>query len=177
VGFATVAPMRGVIAALLLLANAGCSTGSYRATWAPVDSDGHALRDAQGRTLILRGANVKQAGLFDVTFSDGRAPREDVPPFDAADLALFRASGFNVIRLPINWSALEPQPGQYQAAYLELVAAFVDQVRGQGIYVLLDPRFSCDGAAVNPTHVDGERRVYTVPCGGAGGHTLLIAGS
>jgi endoglycosylceramidase len=96
------------------------------------------LRDADGRSLVLRGFNAKQSGIFDVSFSDGRAPREDVPTFDAADAALIRGHGFNVIRLPINWSAVEPQPGQYQADYLDKVAAFVDICRAASIYVLLD---------------------------------------
>jgi endoglycosylceramidase len=124
-----------IIAAACL--TVGCS-GKYAATYAPVDSDGHMLRDEEGRSLVLRGFNAKQAGIFDVSFSDGRAPREDVPPFDADDAALIRSHGFNVIRLPINWSAIEPQPQQYQSAYLDKVAAFVAICRAASLYVLLD---------------------------------------
>jgi endoglycosylceramidase len=119
-----------------------CSTASpappYQATFAPVDSDGHVLRDARGRTVILRGFNVKADPIFDVTFDDGTPPRETIPPLDASDLALIRQNGFNVLRLPVNWSAFEPQQGQYQTAYLDRIAQFLDVVRPFGIYVLLD---------------------------------------
>jgi Cellulase (glycosyl hydrolase family 5) len=67
------------------------------------------MRDREGRSLVLRGVNAKQPGIFDVTFSDGREARYEVPSFDADDAAYIRKSGFNVVRLPINWSAIEPQ--------------------------------------------------------------------
>jgi len=110
----------------------------YQATFAPVDSDGHVLRDARGRTLTLRGFNVKVDPIFDVTFDDGTPPRETIPPLDATDLALIRQNGFNVLRLPVNWSAFEPIRGQYQTTYLDRVAQFLDVVRPFGLYVLLD---------------------------------------
>jgi endoglycosylceramidase len=121
-----------------VLAIAACSTEHYQARFGPIDSDGQSLRDRDGRSIVLRGANAKQPGVFDVTFSDGRAPREVVPPFDASDAAMIRASGYNVIRLPINWSAIEPQPKQYDSAYLDRVQAVIDLCRAQSIYVLLD---------------------------------------
>jgi hypothetical protein len=104
----------------------------------PVDSDGHVLRDAQGRTLILRGYNVKLNGLFDVTPDNGQPVRETIPPLGDADFALMQKSGVNVLRLPINWSAIEPQKGQFPPSYLDAVAAFLDKVRPYGIYVFLD---------------------------------------
>jgi endoglycosylceramidase len=110
----------------------------YQPTFAPVDSDGHVLRDARGRTLTLRGFNVKVDPIFDVTFADGTPPRETIPPLDASDLTLIKQNGFNVLRLPVDWSAFEPTQGQYQTAYLDRIARFLDLVRPFGIYVLLD---------------------------------------
>jgi endoglycosylceramidase len=125
------------------LATAACSSKEaapkpYQPTFGPVDSDGRVLRDERGRALLLRGANARVAGVFDVTFSDGREPRELIPSMDANDVVAMRAAGFTMIRLPINWSALEPVEGQYDAAYLDRIAAVVDLFRGSGIYVLLD---------------------------------------
>ena len=44
----------------------------------------------------------------------------------------------NVLRLPVSWSAFEPQQGQFQTAYLDAITAFLNEVRPYGFYVLLD---------------------------------------
>jgi endoglycosylceramidase len=49
-----------------------------------------------------------------------------------------RDLGFNLLRLPINWSALEPARGRYSSAYLKRIAAIVDLCGKRGISVLLD---------------------------------------
>ncbi len=113
-------------------------TAPYKPQFGPIDSDGKLLRDASGRALLLRGANARVAGVFDVTFSDGRAPRELIPTFDAGDVAAMRAAGFNMVRLPINWSGIEPIEGQYDQGYFDRVKATVELFRGSGIHVLLD---------------------------------------
>ncbi len=110
----------------------------YVARFHPLDSDGHVLRDAKGRTVILRGYNIKVNGLFDVTPDNGQPVRETIPPLDAVDLDLMQKSGVNVLRLPVNWSAFEPQRGQFVAAYLTAISSFLDVVRPYGFYVLLD---------------------------------------
>ena len=45
---------------------------------------GGRLLDAQDREVVLHGVNARIAGLFDVSFDDGRAPVEEVPAFDRA---------------------------------------------------------------------------------------------
>jgi hypothetical protein len=54
------------------------------------------------------------------------------------DFAQMRALGFNVVRLVLNWSQLEPTAGTYSATYLNRVAQVVGWARQQGIYVILD---------------------------------------
>lgn len=110
----------------------------YTPQFHPLDSDGHVLRDALGRTVILRGYNVKATGIFDVTPDNGDPVREAIPTLDDTDFALMQRSGVNVLRLPVNWSAFEPAQGNYQDAYLDAVAAFLDRVRPYGFFVLLD---------------------------------------
>jgi endoglycosylceramidase len=71
------------------------------------------------------------------------------------DLAQMRGLGFNFIRLPINWSQLEPTPGTYSAAYIDRIAQVVQWARQQGIYVLIDmhednySRFTPESAPVS----------------------------
>jgi endoglycosylceramidase len=104
----------------------------------PLHTDGSALRRADGKHVILRGVNARVAGVFDVTFDDGRQPLEPIPDFTAEDAAEARRLGFNVLRLPVNWSGLEPKSGEISTSYLDRVAAIVEVCRKAGIYVLLD---------------------------------------
>ena len=60
------------------------------------------------------------------------------PPLCHKDFAEMRALGFNVVRLALSWSLLEPQPGRYSTAYLDRIAQVVGWARDQGIYVILD---------------------------------------
>ncbi len=97
--------------------------------------------DAQGRVVVLHGVNARVRGLFDVDLGAGKKPRETVPVVDATDLARVRVVGFDVVRLPIHWSAIEPDdttPPTYVAAYLDAVAALVAAAKGAGVQVLLD---------------------------------------
>ena len=96
------------------------------------------LVDQRGREVTLRGVNARIAGVFDVAFDDGRLPLEPIPVFDDGDAAKMADLGFDLLRLPISWSGLEPEPGRYDAAYLARIATVVDLCRAHGILVLID---------------------------------------
>ncbi|HYY05512.1 MAG TPA: cellulase family glycosylhydrolase [Candidatus Limnocylindria bacterium] len=96
------------------------------------------LVDERRREVTLRGVNARVEGIFDVTFDDGRLPLEPIPVFDDGDAATMARFGFNLLRLPISWSALEPARGRFDAAYLDRIAAVVAVCRAHGILVLLD---------------------------------------
>ena len=96
------------------------------------------LVDEYGREWLPRGINARVEGLFDVTFDDGRTPLEAIPAFDEADAREMAHSGFNLLRLPINWSGLEPQEGAFSAAYLESLDRVIGLAIDAGIYVLVD---------------------------------------
>jgi endoglycosylceramidase len=99
----------------------------------------NALVDSQGRTVLLHGLNARIAGVFDVTFTDGRAPLMTLPAFGAADAQRMRQLGFNALRLAMNWSGLEPTDGAgFVDAYLDQVAAVVDACRAADVLVLID---------------------------------------
>ncbi len=88
-----------------------------------------------------------QAGLPEYDQSD--------LPGSQNDLAQLRGLGFNFIRLPVNWSQLEPTPGAYNTIYLDRIAQVVQWAGQQGIYVLLDlheddySRFTPETSPVN----------------------------
>jgi endoglycosylceramidase len=95
--------------------------------------------DAEGRVVFLHGVNARVEGIFDVTFDDGRTALEPIPPFGEEDAVRMRAIGFNALRLPINWSALEPtEDGGFNEVYLDKVEAVVDLCGKHGIRTLLD---------------------------------------
>jgi endoglycosylceramidase len=63
---------------------------------------------------------------------------QSTAPASGDDFAQMRALGFDVVRLVLNWSQLEPRPGVYSATYLGRVAQVVAWARQQGTYVILD---------------------------------------
>lgn len=97
------------------------------------------LVDEQGRVVILRGVNARVEGIFDVTFDDGRTALEPIPKMDASDFADMKTWGFDALRLPINWSALEPtETSGFDDAYLDRVQAVADLAKDAGVVVLID---------------------------------------
>jgi endoglycosylceramidase len=63
---------------------------------------------------------------------------QSTAPGSGDDFAQMRQLGFDVVRLVLNWSQLEPTPGTYAPTYLSRVAQVVGWARQQGIYVILD---------------------------------------
>ncbi len=103
-----------------------------------ISSDRRYLVDEAGRPRLFRGVNARVEGIFDVTFDDGRQRLEPIPEFDATDAQRMRELGFNVLRLPINWSGVEPQRDQFDEAYLDEVQRVVELCRAEGIYTMID---------------------------------------
>ncbi len=108
------------------------------------------LHDAEGRVLVLRGANLSGA--------------HKSPPYfgfhQPADYArLVQKWGMNSIRFLVEWAAIEPQKGVYDDVYLNEVAKRVGWARDAGLLVVMDmhqdiygegfggdgaPRWTCD---------------------------------
>lgn len=103
-----------------------------------VHVQGRTFRDGLGRQLLFRGINVKVPGLFDVTFDDGRTANEQIVPFTPDDAARIEQLGFNVIRLAVSWSALEPHSGAYSEAFLAGIDGVVQLARQHHFYVVID---------------------------------------
>jgi len=103
-----------------------------------VHVEGRTFRDGLGRQLLLRGYNAKKHGLFDVSFDDGRRANYEYVDFNEPEAQRFEELGFNVIRLPVNWSALEPQPGQYSATFLAKLDETLALAARHHFYVVVD---------------------------------------
>jgi endoglycosylceramidase len=54
------------------------------------------------------------------------------------DFAAMARLGFDSVRLIVHWSALEPQPGAFDAAYVARIHQAVDWARKHDLYVVLD---------------------------------------
>jgi hypothetical protein len=93
-------------------------------------SDGSAILGRQGRQVVLRGMNV--TGMLQARDIDPGAP----PTTD--DFARMHAFGFDVIRLAISRSRLEPQHGDFAQAYLQEIKQVVDLAARFGIYTVVD---------------------------------------
>jgi endoglycosylceramidase len=106
------------IAALIALS--ACSGGgepACRDGWSVCDGQ---LRDADGRAVILRGANLANAHKA--------APY--VGFHEAGDFARLRDDwGLNSIRFLLMWAAVEPEPGVYDSGYLDAVALRLEWAR------------------------------------------------
>jgi hypothetical protein len=134
------------VAAALLIA--GC-TESEKHTDAPeplfsVDEN-RRIKTRDGETLLLRGVNARVLGLFDsATVGEEKRPAwVHAPDFTADDARRMREYGLNFLRLPINWSGLEPERGTYNEAFIERIREIVELCAAEGIYVLID--FHQDG--------------------------------
>lgn len=130
------------------------------------------ISDGAGREMLLRGINSNSLIEYPDNFQQTIPLRRD-------DFAEMAALGFNFLRLPINWSLLEPQPDRFSSSYLKQIKVIVDRARAQGISVLVDfhqdrynknlrPPDEADGAPEWATETDGQPCTYgaffTSPC-------------
>ncbi|KAK8073962.1 cytoplasmic protein [Apiospora phragmitis] len=104
-----------------------------------------------GKTLFLRGVNLADAkfppgrptylrkSLDDAescTYIGAPLKLEDAPQH----LERLRYLGFNVLRLPVPWEALEHAgPGKYDHEYIEYVRALVEICNEHGFKVIINP--------------------------------------
>ncbi|HEY1827069.1 MAG TPA: cellulase family glycosylhydrolase, partial [Acidimicrobiales bacterium] len=92
--------------------------------------------DYQG-TCPTNSHEISEPPVCEVQAGLPEYSQSDLPDSDN-DLAQMRGLGFNVIRLPVNWSQLEPTPGSYSQQYIDRIAQVVQWAGQQGIYVLID---------------------------------------
>jgi endoglycosylceramidase len=124
-----------------------------------------------GRQLLLRGINANALVEYPDDF-------QQTVPLASADVREMAALGFDFLRLPISWSRLEPQPGQYSDAYMAQIRQVVGWAQAAGLEVLVDfhqdrynrrlrPGDEADGAPDWATLTDGQpcaKAVLNSPC-------------
>lgn len=93
-----------------------------------------AIIDARDRTVLLRGVNYNALG----DYFEANPDQPAVVPYQADDFARMAQLGMNVVRLLISWSALEPQRGVIDDAYLDQIRTAVADAKANGLYVVLD---------------------------------------
>jgi len=115
----------GVALAFSLL----CAGASAAGPRLPLGHAGRWITDARGRVVIVHGVNMvyKVAPYYPAAAGFGND--------DAAFLARM---GFNAVRVGVIWKAVEPEPGVYDDAYLNQIAATVKTLARHGIVSLLD---------------------------------------
>lgn len=111
---------------------------------APDAVRGGRIVDARGREVLLRGVNVDV--LADHWQGGSALPA--VQPFTPRDLSLLRALGWNLVRLQLSWSRIEPRPGEYDDAYLAEAARYAQTFRRAGIYTIVDLHQDAWGASL-----------------------------
>jgi endoglycosylceramidase len=94
-----------------------------------VGTSGDWLTNSDGQVVLLHGLNdVYKVGSGEPS-ADG---------FSDDDAAFLAANGFNAVRVGIIWSDLEPEPGVFDAAYLNSVEQTVQTLGSHGIYSIID---------------------------------------
>jgi len=111
------------------------------------------IADEEGRMVLLHGAtpasllefgpsNSAAYPLEPAAYEGGQCPANKAsskyPPLCQADLAQMARLGFNLMRLPLSWSLLEPERGSFNQTYLDRVAQIVDWAGDEHIYVIVD---------------------------------------
>jgi endoglycosylceramidase len=126
------------------------------------------ILDSAGREVLLKGVNAD--GLVDyfrpdlkppypsapASYSSGACPPDDTT-VEGVDLCQYDFSqlaplGYDVVRLNVSWSLLEPTAGTIDKTYLNRIAQVVGWAKRAGIYVVID------------MHQDAwSKYVYTAP--------------
>ncbi len=147
--------IRSFITTALIIALATVTLGGpAEAADAPRPSQaGRWLLDPDGRVLVLHGVNMVNKTGTNEPGATG---------FDADDAAFLAENGFTTVRLGLIWKAVEPEPGEYDEAYLASVRKTTELLAAEGIWTLLDfhqdlysERFQGEGAPEWAVQDDG----------------------
>jgi endoglycosylceramidase len=100
----------------------------------PHPEAGGRIIDALGREVTLRGVNVNAH----VEYWQADPARFTTFPLTSKDADRIAGIGWNVVRLLLSWSRVEPAPGVYDEAYLDEIAEAIRMLERRGIYSIVD---------------------------------------
>ena len=98
-------------------------------------SSTHAFIDSQNRERYFHGVNIVMKTYPYHPLTESFDPNLS---FHEQDMQNLEAWGLNVIRLGTQWPGYEPQRGQYNSTYLEILDSIVNKSSQHNIYTLLD---------------------------------------
>jgi len=139
-----------------------------------------AIVDDAGRQVLLRGVNTGQLADY-ARFSKKLRPTVRLTKGDFREMSRM---GFDVVRLVLSWSKLEPHRGEFSLVYLQRIRRAVRWAQARHIYVVFDmhqdqwgkfvatprgetcprgtfPNIGWDGAPRWATFTDGLSTCYT----------------
>jgi endoglycosylceramidase len=93
-----------------------------------------AIVDSMGRQVLLRGVDFNALG----DYFQANPTEAPVVPYSPSELDQMAAQGFNVIRLTISWSKLEPTRGRIDTQEIDRIRQVVNAAGARGLYVVLD---------------------------------------
>ena len=95
----------------------------------PLGHEGRWVTDRKGRVVMLHGFNMVYK----------RPPYHPIHAgFGKNDAKFLARNGFNTIRLGVIYAGVEPEPGQYDDAYLAKIAKTQKVLARRGVYSLVD---------------------------------------
>jgi endoglycosylceramidase len=92
-------------------------------------TSGSFLTNSDGQVVIMHGLNE----VYKIDPGDPLASG-----FDNDDAAFLAENGFNVVRVGVIWSDLEPDPGVFNTTYLNEIEQTVQTLGNHGIYSIID---------------------------------------
>jgi len=119
-----VMPIQGLQSSSQNISSYGLVSYSSSMRW--LRTDGKWIVDDEGNVVILRGANFMgyEFGFWDSHMEE--------------DYAKMASWGFNVVRLPMAWSYIEPTPGVYNSSYFDYIDKDIKLAEKYGLYIILD---------------------------------------
>lgn len=118
-----------LVAAVLMTASLAGHPSPALAAQPTFTTSGLWVIDNHGRRLFPRGFDVSGAEY---------TPTDAPLPYDAADFRMIRATGADVVRIPIAWALIEPTAGGIDPAALARVHQIVGWAGAAGLDVVLD---------------------------------------
>ena len=100
-----------------------------------VNPDRNFFIDAKGRERFFHGVN---AVYKQPPYHPSTAEWSSTESLNAQDAKQLSDWGFNVVRLGVMWSGVEPVQGEYNMTYLDEIGKIVGYLADENIYTILD---------------------------------------